>query len=128
MKLLSCSIIYNRYLSEYEKGNISAHFDKSDKFIDFSTNDSCVLGIFCFNEHTKGKTYPCSVCSNEVTSKQDDTGNGLLCNGCDLYFHNSCNNKKVSQQLFDALNKSPEYVKVYCPHCCFKINSIEKDT
>ena len=80
-----------------------------------------------FHEHTKGKTYPCSVCSNEVTSKQDDTGNGLLCNGCDLYFHNSCNNKKVSQQLFDALNKSPEYVKVYCPHCCFKINSIEKD-
>ena len=55
VKLLSCSIIYNRYLSEYEKGNISAHFDKGDKFIDFSTNDSRVLGIFCFMNIPKVK-------------------------------------------------------------------------
>ena len=126
LELLQCSAIYSRYLSEYKNGDISAHFDKSGKFIDFSTNDKCVSGIFCFNEHTKGKQYPCTVCSDEVTNKNDDTGNGrLLCNGCDHYFHNSCNNKKVSPALFEALKDSPEYVKVYCPHCCFSINSVE---
>ena len=121
VELLRCSTIYNRYLSEYETGNISAHFDENGKFTDFSTTDSRVSGIFSFNEITKGKQYPCTVCANEVTSQNDDTGYGLLCNGCDHYFHNSCNNKKVSPELFVALNDSPEYVKVYCPHCCFPI-------
>ena len=46
LKLLRCSMVFHKYLSEYEDENIFALFDNSGQFMDFKTVYGEVTGIF----------------------------------------------------------------------------------
>ena len=122
LKLLRCSMVFYKYLSEYEDENIFALFDNSGQFMDFKTVDGEVTGIFA--KSGSHLLYPCNVCAAEVTDKQDSSGFGLHCNGCDAYFHNQCNEKPVSPQLYECLKNSPNYVRVYCPGCIYILSDV----
>ena len=115
LQLLHCSKVFRKHLSVYEDVDIFAVFDKT-RFIDFTVPDE-VKGIFPTAANGKKKQYPCIVCADEVTAASDKTGYGLECSGCGHYFHNNCNEKPISNELFIAIKTSPEYVKVYCPEC-----------
>ena len=49
--------------------------------------------------------FPCSMCKSAVTKNEDDTGHGLQCTTCTLYYHNSCapTKFKASSALIKAL-------------------------
>ena len=116
VELLRCSKVFNRGLGEYSDEDIMAVFSKKGNFIDFQTADGRFDGLF--SKLDSGKiAYPCRVCASEVTDKHDKSGFGLECNGCGLFFHNSCTTKPISVELFKALAGSPNYVKVLCPPC-----------
>jgi len=77
--------------------------------------------------------FPCQVCAGEVTDKSDSSGFGIECDGCGMFFHNSCTSKPLSKPQFDAITNSPGYVKVLCPPCnrvygsaALKLRRIEK--
>ena len=123
-KLLRCSSIFQRYFSDYDFDDIFAIFQKSGDFVDFFTQDSKITGIFG-DGGISDKKYPCTECGCEVTDEEDDTGFGHRCSGCDCFFHNSCTSKPVSVDLYTALHKSPNYVRVYCPECYRGISSVE---
>ena len=69
LKLLRCSMVFYKYLSEYEDENIFALFDNNGQFMDFKTVDGEVTGIFA--KSGSHLLYPCNVCAAEVTDKQD---------------------------------------------------------
>ena len=115
-------MVFYKYLSEYEDENIFALFDNNGQFVDFKTVDGEVTGIFA--KSGSHLLYPCNVCADEVTDKQDSSGFGLHCNGCDAYFHNQCNEKPVSPQLYECLKNSPNYVRVYCPGCIYILSDV----
>ena len=96
-------MVFYKYLSEYKDKNIFALFDNNGQFMDFKTADGEVTGIFA--KSGSHLLYPCNVCAAEVTDKQDSSGFGLHCNGCDAYFHNQCNENPVSPQLYECLKK-----------------------
>ena len=66
--------------------------------------------------------YPCNLCHGPVSDEKDDTGNGLQCSTCKLYYHNSCAapEYRLSPELLVAIEGSPMNVCVYCPKCIIK--------
>lgn len=115
LQLIHCSKVFNKHLSGFNDTDIFAVFSDKNRFVDFQVEDE-VNGIFP-TAGKKKKQYPCIVCAGEVTKLDNDTGYGLECSGCGHYFHNSCNEKPLSIELFAALKNSSEFVKVYCPEC-----------
>ncbi|KAL5265903.1 hypothetical protein ACHWQZ_G006532 [Mnemiopsis leidyi] len=114
--LLRCSKVFTRGIGDYQDDEILAIFNKRGIFVDFESADGSLKAIFFKSE--LGKTmYPCSVCCQEVTDRNDTSGLGLECNGCGWYFHTSCTNNPIGKDLFNALKDSPNYVKVLCPPC-----------
>ena len=114
--LLSCSAVFQKYLSGYDKEMILVKFDSKGGFVDFETSDEVIEGIFHRLQDNK-KLYPCVVCAGEVTDVRDKSGFGLHCSGCENFFHNSCNEKPIAVQLYDLLNGSPNFIKTFCPDC-----------
>ena len=114
--LLHCSKVFSKGVGDYQDDQIVAIFNKRGTFEDFESADGKLKAIFF--KSSAGKTmYPCSVCCQEVTDRNDTTGLGMECNGCGWYFHNNCTNSPMSKELFDALKDSPNYVKILCPPC-----------
>ena len=131
IELLKSSVIYNNGLSEYNDDDIQVIFKNGD-FVDFKTTDDSFEGLFPKNKSGK-VLFPCQVCAGEVTDKSDSSGLGIECDGCGMFFHNSCTSKPLSKPQFDAITKSPGYVKVLCPPCnrvygsaALKLRRIEK--
>ena len=116
IELLWSSVVFNNGLGEYDKDDILVNFSKGD-FVDFVTADGNFDGLFPRASKSGKILYPCQVCAGEVTDNNDTTGFGIQCDGCGMYFHNSCTNKPLTKQLFDAITESPSYVKVLCPPC-----------
>ena len=117
LTILQCSKIYMRYLSSYEFDAVFANFDIRGNFIDFETTDKVVTGLFPKKNGKNTVLYPCVVCSDEVTDKNDKSGFGLNCNGCENFFHNSCNDHPISLELYNNLKDSPSFVKTFCCFC-----------
>jgi len=114
--LLHCSKVFSKGVGDYQDNQILAIFNKRGIFVDFESADGKLKAIFFKSQ--AGKTmYPCSVCCQEVTDRNDTSGLGLECNGCGWYFHNNCTNNPLSKEMFDALKDSPNYVKILCPPC-----------
>ena len=123
LNLLCCSAVYHRLLGSYDCSNVLAKFNRA-KFIDFQTSDDEILGIFPSCGSTNTLLYPCVVCSGEVTDKNDKTGYGLHCSGCEKFFHNACCDHPISETLYKALKESPSFVKTFCKNC----NTVMNDT
>ena len=115
ISLLRSSVIFVNKLGDYDDEDILVQFKKGN-FVDFSTTDGAFDGLFVKAKSGKIQ-YPCQVCACEVTNKKDATGFGIQCDGCDMFFHNDCTNKPLTQKQFDAITDSPGYVKVLCPPC-----------
>ena len=115
IELLQSSVVFNNGLQHYDDDDILVQFSKGN-FVDFQTSDGSFDGLFA--KSNSGKIlYPCQVCAGEVTSKNDSTGFGIECDGCGMFFHNSCTNKPLTAQQFASITDSPSYVKVLCPPC-----------
>ena len=115
IELLRSSVVFNNGLQHYNDDDILVQFSKGN-FVDFQTSDGSFDGLFA--KSNSGKIlYPCQVCAGEVTSKNDSTGFGIECDGCGMFFHNSCTNKPLTAQQFASITDSPSYVKVLCPPC-----------
>ena len=114
--LLRCSKVFTRGIGDYQDDEILAIFNKRGIFVDFESADGSLKAIFFKSELGK-IMYPCSVCCQEVTDRNDTSGLGVECNGCGWYFHTSCTNNPIGKDLFNALKDSPNYVKVLCPPC-----------
>lgn len=119
LKVMRCNILFNKHLQLYKNNEIHVILDKKGHFHDLKSVDNVIPGIF-----TKSPEYPCSVCHLDVTNKNDDSGYGMLCCGCDLFFHNSCNSSPVSHKLFDALKDSPPYIRIFCPNCMVVVENV----
>ena len=63
--------------------------------------------------------FPCSICKSKVTYEDNDSGQGLQCTTCSLFYHNSCapDEFRFTDQLVKALDQSPNNICVYCPNC-----------
>lgn len=116
IELLRCSKVFNRYFAEYEDADIIVVFNNKGIFVDFESCDKKISCLFP-KSRTGIVTYPCRVCAKEVTNKKDNSGYGLVCNGCGMDFHNSCTSNPMNVELYLALSTSPSYVKVLCPGC-----------
>ena len=116
IELLWSSVVFNNGLGQYDKDDIFVVFNKGD-FIDFATIDGNFDGLFPRSTKSGKVLYPCQVCAAEVTDNNDTTGFGIQCDGCGMYFHNSCTSKPLSKAQFEAITESPSYVKVLCPPC-----------
>ena len=117
VKLLACSKVFMKSFYGYNTSTISAIFDKDGDFIDFRSTDGKISGIFrCSNNNIR---YPCCVCAAPVTDEDDldSLTFGVECSGCSEYFHNSCCNNPMTRDLHDSLDKSPSYIKIFCPNC-----------
>jgi len=67
----------------------------------------------------------CSICLKNVT-KSGAKSKALTCSGCDKYFHVKCCKDKVSDELYEALNSSPSYVKTFCDKCEVVITNVNQ--
>ena len=114
--LLWSSVVFNNGLGEYDKDDILVKFNKGE-FIDFVTADGNFDGLFPRSSKSGKVLYPCQVCAAEVTDRNDTSGLGIQCDGCGMFFHNSCTSKPLTKVQFDAITESPSYVKVLCPPC-----------
>lgn len=117
LNLLNCNVIYRKYFENYESSEVLAKFSSKGKFMDFQTTDEEITGIFSSVDGSNTLLYPCVLCCCEVTDKNDKTGNGLHCSGCENYFHNACCDHPISEALFKALKDSPSFVKTFCKDC-----------
>ena len=72
--------------------------------------------------------YPCNQCCNPVTYAKDDTGNGLACDACDMWFHNSCAPERfrLDDDLLRAIENCTKSnnLLVHCPSCMYKNSPI----
>ena len=115
VELLRSSVIFVNGLGDYDDSDIYAIFKKGN-FVDFTTADGSFDGLFV--KAKSGKVlYPCQVCAGEVTNKNDTTGVGIECDGCGMFFHNSCTSRPLTTKQYEAITESPSYVKVLCPPC-----------
>lgn len=61
---------------------------------------------------------PCVVCNHNVVGGIDkQTGQGFECSACYQWFHNSCLKKPIGLDLYNALESSPDFIRVFCPRC-----------
>ena len=108
--ILQCSKYFLNKFGEYEAKDINVYW-KGEKIVNLMTTD----GSISLNNNKS--VYPCVECCKEVTNRNDETGEGLMCSKCSRYFHNQCMAKPVSKTLLNALADSPEYIQIYCPNC-----------
>lgn len=115
IELLRSSVIFMNGLGDYDDSDIFVIFKKGN-FVDFTTSDGSFDGLFVKSKSGK-VLYPCQVCAGEVTDKKDSSGFGIECDGCGMFFHNSCTTKPLTTKQYEAITESPSYVKVLCPPC-----------
>lgn len=121
--LLRNSAIFQSHFRDVSFEDITVVSDKKGKFVDLGCPKLSIKGIFLYEG--QGIQYPCRVCAKEVTDKLDNSGLGLKCNGCDMFFHNSCTPEPMSAKLFNELATSPSWVKVLCPSCHLVLGSVD---
>ena len=115
IELLRTSVVFVNGLGDYDNSDIFVIY-KRGNFVDFCTEDGSFDGLFAKSDSGK-VLYPCQVCAKEVTNETDNTGLGIECDGCGMFFHNNCSRKPLTKDQFDAISDSPSYVKVLCPPC-----------
>ena len=60
--------------------------------------------------------YPCSVCHFNVDD-EGDKGQGLECSICESWFHNNCTDDPLTEDFYNSLTDSPDFIKICCPPC-----------
>ena len=120
--VLQCSAKYMDKFADYEADQVNVVVDPVDNKI--IVNVVSVDGkVSLYNLMT---AFPCSICKSAVTDNEDDSGRGLQCTTCTLFYHNSCApaKYKASPALIKALNGSPDNICVYCPQCMVDDNPV----
>ena len=109
LNLLSCSMIFARKFGGLDCSDVLAKYNRG-KFIDLESTNGEVCGLFTSSDGSNNLLYPCVMCTGDVTDKNDNTGYGLHCSSCEHYFHNSCCDNPLSEQLYNSLKDSPKFV------------------
>ena len=110
--VLQCSNLYMEKFSKVPAEKVNVVVSENDEILNILSEDET---ISLYNEE-----YPRTICAFKVTWDKDDSGNGLRCDSCQKWYHNSCAppELKVSAELLQILEKSyNSNVCIYCPKC-----------
>jgi len=110
--VLKCSHLYMSKFRDVPAEKVDIVVSENDEVINIISKDQ-TISLY-------SQEYPCTICSCSVTWENDDTGNGLYCDSCQKYYHNSCAppELQVSADFLKVLeNGSSKNVCVYCPKC-----------
>ena len=113
LEILQCSKRFCKDFTGRTFEKISATFSKQGKLLQLSSIDSQVS----LSVKQTDTPSPCTTCGVEVMDGTDQNGQGLLCTNCECWFHNQCNPTPLSDELFEKLADSPNFLKVFCPMC-----------
>ena len=110
--VLQCSNLYMEKFSNVPADKVNVLVSENDEILNILSEDD-TISLY-------SQEYPCTICAFQVTWDKDDSGNGLRCDSCQKWYHNSCAppELKVSAELLQILEKSyNSNVCVYCPRC-----------
>ena len=80
--VLRCSKLYMDKFQDISPEQVCVIINENEEIINITSVDETV-SLYDIN-------YPCTVCLCQVTWDQNDTGNGLRCDTCHNWYHNSC--------------------------------------
>ena len=108
-EVLSFSSIYIGLFKPYKLSDVVVVF-----------NDSQVVNIVSMDKkvalYQLECEYPCVVCHFNVDDEGIE-GQGLECSLCESWFHNNCTDSPLSDDLYNNLTESPNFIKICCPPC-----------
>lgn len=110
--VLKCSNLYMEKFNKVTADKVNVIVSENDEILNIMSEDE-TISLYT-------QEYPCTICAFQVTWEQDDSGNGLRCDSCQKWYHNSCAppELKVSAELLKLLDKGyNSNVCVYCPKC-----------
>ena len=113
--VLRCSKLYMDKFQDISPEQVCVIINENEEIINITSVDETV-SLYDIN-------YPCTVCLCQVTWDQNDTGNGLRCDTCHNWYHNSCAPPEFqfSLELLKCLDGGPPAnLCVFCPKCMDK--------
>ena len=108
-EVLSFSSIYMELFKSYKLSDVIVLF-----------SDSQVVNIVSIDKkvalYQLDCEYPCVACHFNVDD-EGIKGQGLECSLCESWFHNNCTDSPLSDDLYNSLTESPNFIKIFCPPC-----------
>ena len=108
-EVLFLSAVYMEKFGEYQLSDVVVLF-KDFQVVNVLTVDRKVA---LYNLDCE---YPCCVCHFNVDD-EGQGGKGLECSVCESWFHNECTNNPLTDEFYNYLTDSPDFIKICCPPC-----------
>ena len=109
-EIIFLSSTYLEKFGSYKLSDVFVFFNDSLQVVNVVTadNKAALYELNC--------EYPCCMCNFNVDD-DGEMGQGLECSVCESWFHNKCTSAPLSDDFYELLTDSPDFIKICCPPC-----------